>query len=538
AAKKSSATLRRGSGDQATSYASSNVAIRDGGTIVGWLVADVDQTRRQAAYNALTFNLALLFGTLLLVGPFLGYRYSTRQKYLVERQIETMSQRDQMTGLPNKASFLKLVDRQLLQTEGGTTQCALIVCELTDAHAIDQSFGLQAAERAILVTATRLTEIKPERTEIAALERARFGLFMHGVSDAMAVLALAKELTSKLGYALEWQGEQIGMQVHAGIGLSSSDGKDAATLLRSAELALRSAQEQGTPGYGFFNPEIAQDARRRVAVQKAVADATANHSFRLDFQPVYAIRTGELNGFEALIRLHDPELGAISPAEFIPIAEQSGLINRIGAWCLEEACRIAAQWPAHLVVSVNLSPAQFYTGSLIADVRQALDQNQFPSYRLEVEITEGTLLKDSELVLQHLGVLREMGLAVALDDFGTGYSSLSYLWKFPFSKLKIDRSFVAALDEAQSARGILRSIIKLGHGLGLSVTAEGIENTRQFETLRELGCDLAQGFLLDRPARIADLAGIILRNFAKGLTGRTDATTERTRFPSTGTHNG
>jgi EAL domain-containing protein (putative c-di-GMP-specific phosphodiesterase class I) len=325
------------------------------------------------------------------------------------------------------------------------------------------------------------------------------------------------------------------MQVHAGIGLSSSDGDDAPTLLRSAELALRSAQEQGTPGYGFFNPEIAQDARRRVAVQRAVADAVANQSFRLDFQPIYNIRTGELNGFEALIRLHDSELGAISPVEFIPIAEQTGSINRIGAWCLEEACRIASEWPPHLLVSVNLSPSQFYSGSLIADVRSALDRNRFPSYRLEVEITEGTLLKDSELVLQQLGVLRDMGLAVALDDFGTGYSSLSYLWKFPFSKIKIDRSFIQALDETQSARGILRSIVKLGHGLGLSVTAEGIETIKQLGALRELGCDLAQGFLLDRPARVADLAGIILRNFAQGLTRKSrEALTETAKAGQAG----
>jgi EAL domain-containing protein (putative c-di-GMP-specific phosphodiesterase class I) len=282
----------------------------------------------------------------------------------------------------------------------------------------------------------------------------------------------------------------------------------------------RRGQEQGTPGYGFFNAEIAGDARRRVAVQRAVADAVTAQSFRLDFQPIYSIRTGELNGFEALIRLHDAELGAVSPAEFIPIAEQAGLINRIGAWCLQEACRVAAQWPPHLVVSVNLSPAQFYSGSLISDVHQALQESQFPAYRLEVEITEGTLLKDSEIVLQQLGVLREMGLAVALDDFGTGYSSLSYLWKFPFSKLKIDRSFVWALDETQSAKGILRSIIKLGHGLGLTITAEGIENAKQLATLRDLGCDLAQGYLLDRPARVSDLAGIILRNFAKGLQRR------------------
>jgi EAL domain-containing protein (putative c-di-GMP-specific phosphodiesterase class I) len=323
-----------------------------------------------------------------------------------------------------------------------------------------------------------------------------------------------------LGESLVHNGTTISCQCHSGIALSSTDGNTAATLARSAELALLTAREQGTPGYGFFNPEIADDVARRIAVRRAVTRAAETQDFRLDFQPVYNIRTGELNGFEALIRLNDPELGEISPAEFIPVAEQAGLIRQIGAWCLQEACRVAVEWPAHLIVAVNLSPSQFLSGALIGDVRKALEDNRFPSYRLEVEITEGTLLNDSELVLGQLRVLRDLGVAVALDDFGTGYSSLSYLWKFPFSKLKIDRSFVSALDESPSAKGIVRSIIKLGHGLGLTVTGEGIENTKQLGILRDLGCDMAQGYLLDRPARTAELAAIILRNFANGLTRR------------------
>ena len=499
----------------------------DKGKTAGWLVTNVDQIDHQALFFNLAATLSLTASGLLILAPFLGFWYRARQKTVVERQLKILSQHDQLTGLPNIASFLSRIDAELSGSGKDQTQCALIVCEIADLHLIDQNFGQQAADHAVLLTSSRLSEIKAERSEIAYLDHARYGLFVHGVTDAMAVLSLAKELTTRLSEPIGWHGEDITIQVHAGIALSASDGREAAPLLRSAELALRLAQEQGTPGYGFFNPEIAQDTRRRLAVQRAVADAVTARSFRLDFQPVYNIKTGELNGFEALIRLHDAELGSISPAEFIPIAEQAGLINRIGAWCLQEACRVAVQWPPHLTVAVNLSPAQFYSGSLIQDVRQALDLNLFPSYRLEVEITEGTLLKDSELVLQQLRVLRDMGIAVALDDFGTGYSSLSYLWKFPFSKLKIDRSFIQALDETKSARGILRSIVKLGHGLGLTVTAEGIESTKQLAALRDLGCDLAQGYLLDRPAHVTDLAAIILRNFAKGISRKSRETPSR-----------
>ena len=435
----------------------------------------------------------------------------------IEAQVARLSRFDSLTDLPNRAHFLKLVDRHLHDRGAHDRQSALILIEISGVDNLGRTAGQQAVDDVVVRLAHRLVDIGIKDSDVAAIDHVRFGLFLHQAEDAFSVLALAKQLTVELTQEAAIGGHAVPLHVHAGIVLSGSDGNDSLSLLRNAELALQTAQEQGGTGYGFFNPEFAKDARRRIAIQRAISDALANRAFRLDFQPVYSIRTGELNGFEALIRLHDEELGAISPAEFIPIAEQSGLIGRIGSWCLDEACRVASHWPPHLLVSVNLSPSQFYSGTLITDIRQALDANQFPAYRLEVEITEGTLLKDSDLVLQQLSVLREMGVAVALDDFGTGYSSLSYLWKFPFSKIKIDRSFINALNETRSARGMLSSIIKLGHGLGLTVTAEGIETTDQLEVLRQLGCDLAQGYLLDRPARVADLAAIILRNFTRGL---------------------
>jgi predicted signal transduction protein with EAL and GGDEF domain len=502
-------------------FAAIALPIREGGATAGWLVVFVDQSSRQALFFRMAMQVTIAVGSLLVVAPLLGFWYRARQRHDFQRKLEDISQRDPLTGLANRASFVKRIGELL--DPSGERRSALIVCEVSDLDVVGQSYGQEAAENAALLASLRLSQGKPDPCELGCLDRGRFGLFLPDAPDAMAVLSLAKDLTARLAEPVAWGGASHVPKAHAGIGLSASDGKDGPALLRSAELALRSAQEQGAPGYGFFNPEIAQDARRRMAVQKAVADAAAAQAFRLDFQPYYSIRTGELVGFEALIRLHDAELGSISPAEFIPIAERTGLIARIGAWCLEEACRVAALWPPHLTVAVNLSPSQFYAGSLIGDIRHALDLSRVPPYRLEVEITEGTMLKDSELVLQQLRVLRDMGVAVALDDFGTGYSSLSYLWKFPFSKLKIDRSFVSALDETPSARGILRSIVRLGRGLGMTVTAEGIETVHQLTALRELGCDLAQGYLLDRPARIDDLAAIILRNFAKGLKGRDTA---------------
>ncbi|MCB1378149.1 MAG: GGDEF domain-containing protein [Alphaproteobacteria bacterium] len=512
-------------------HASSVVPIFDGTRIFGWLAIDIDQTGRHTLLSVMATKISISVSLLLMAVSVFGFWQRNRHRTWAERKLERLAERDQLTGLRNRAAFLKQTERKI-SGSSKEPHGALILCEAGGAAGIAHQFGQEAEDHLILTTAARLADKVGERGSIAKIGRMSFAIFVDEASDPMDVLTLAKEVTLKLGEDVHWGDQLLVFQANAGIALASSDGTSAEALLRSAELALESARQQGAPGYGFFNPDIAKDTKRRAAVQRAVAAATANQSFRLDYQPVYSFRTGELSGFEALIRLHDDELGFVSPAEFIPVAEQSGLINTIGAWCLAEACRTAAEWPAHLVVAVNLSPSQFLSGSLINDVRQALEAARFPAYRLEVEITEGTLMNDSELVLGQLRLLRDMGVAVALDDFGTGYSSLGYLWKFPFSKLKIDRSFVQALDESASAKGILRSIVKLGHGLGLTVTAEGIETTKQFNTLRDLGCDLAQGYLLDRPARVADLAAIILRNFANGLNSRRGRDSQAARQPA------
>jgi EAL domain-containing protein (putative c-di-GMP-specific phosphodiesterase class I)/GGDEF domain-containing protein len=489
----------------------------------GWLVVNIDQTSRQTLFTTETAKASLAVGLLLVTGPIFGFWFHARRKAQMAQAMVRLSQRDPLTGLTLKTPFLDEVEKALGANSGGA-KSALILCELTGAPAVAQANGQAAEDKLIRDAALNLRTIAAGRADIAVAGRGTFLAFVRDASDPMQVMGLAKEITLTLGGSADAGGIKAGCPTHSGIAVFPTDASTAGDLMRCAELAAHAAKEQGTPGYGFYNSETASDQKRRTAVAKAVAAAVEHDGFRLDFQPVYNVRTGELNGFEALIRFTDKDLGHVSPAEFIPIAEEVGLINEIGGWCLQEACRVAAQWPAHLMVAVNLSPWQFLSGTLINDVRKALEDHQFPAYRLEVEITEGTLLNDSELVLGQLRVLRDMGVAVALDDFGTGYSSLSYLWKFPFSKLKIDRSFIMALDESQSARGILRSIIKLGHGLGLTVTAEGIENVKQLNTLRDLGCDLAQGYLLDRPSRIADLAAIILRNFANGLTRRTRET--------------
>lgn len=425
-----------------------------------------------------------------------------------------------MGFLPQEGVHAALA-RHLAHSEAGERLGALIHCEVTGAAAIAATHGLKAEEQAIREASGRLAALLPAGAVAARAGRGSFLVFLPGTADPMAVVGLARAITGSLAAGVMVEGLRQASACHCGIALVPRDGSTAGELLRSAELALAAAREQETPGYGFFDAQSAAAALRRREVQRAVTAAHASGSLRLVYQPIHQMRSGELVGFEALMRMDDPDLGPVPPSEFIPAAEQAGLITGIGAWALDEACRTAALWPSHLVVAVNLSPAQFLSGAIVQTIRQALERHGLPAYRLEVEITEGTLMKDSELVLGQLRVLREMGVGVALDDFGTGYSSLSYLWKFPFSKLKIDRSFVAALEQTSSAKGMLRSITKLGHGLGMTVTAEGIESQRQLASLRELGCDLAQGYLLGRPSPPDELAAIIMRNFAFHLAGRT-----------------
>ena len=245
-----------------------------------------------------------------------------------------------------------------------------------------------------------------------------------------------------------------------------------------------------------------------------IRDALAKQLFSLAYQPVFELGSRRLKGFEALLRLNYPGHGNVSPAVLIPVAEETGLINAIGAWTVAEACRTALNWPDEYKIAVNLSPVQFRSGSLISSIRDTLQALQFPAYRLELEVTEGLLLEDTDYVKTQLTALEETGVRIVLDDFGTGYSSLSYLWQFHFRKLKIDQSFLRNMEANPQVVGILRAIVALARSLGLPVTVEGVETLEQADLMRSLGCDEAQGYHLGRPMSQTEAAALVLRDLA------------------------
>ena len=435
----------------------------------------------------------------------------------LEADITHLSMHDHLTGLMTRAAFINEVDCALHHNPDVKSKGALIGINLRGIPRISGTLGRHVSDYVISAIAARLNAMPMAGSLKCRLDYSHYAVFLPDLTDALQTMMITKQIIAELSQPIDWVDRPLMFQLGAGVALAKDNDGDASNLVHHADLALKSAMSKGGPGYAFFNPTLALAAKRRVVVLQALHAAIDDHSIHLVYQPYYNAKTGALNGFEALMRMDSKELGPVSPVEFIPVAEESSLIGKLGAWAMAEACRTAANWPSNLTVSVNISPEQFYSGTIVTDVHNALELSSFPAYRLELEVTESTLLKDSEMVLQQLSALREMGCSIVLDDFGTGYSSLSYLWKFPFSKLKIDRAFVHALDSTLMARGMLQSIIALAGNLGLKVTAEGIETHHHVEVLREFNCDYLQGFMLGKPIGPTELAHVILQEFAPQL---------------------
>jgi predicted signal transduction protein with EAL and GGDEF domain len=304
--------------------------------------------------------------------------------------------------------------------------------------------------------------------------------------------------------------EVVTIGISIGIAIAPINGTRPDQLLRNADLALYRAKADGRSVYRFFESQMDSDARERRMLELELRDAMKNGELVLHYQPLVNAEDNQPTGFEALIRWHHPIRGLVAPAEFIPIAEQTSLIIEIGDWTIEQACLAAANWPEHLTVAVNLSAKHFRLSDIALVVRKALTITGLAPQRLELEITEGLLMENPEQVTAKLGEIRDLGVTIVMDDFGTGYSSLSYLLKFPFDKIKIDKSFIDASTEDTVARDILRAIASLGKTLKLKITAEGVETKEQADFLSEIACHQLQGFFFARPLDAIDLPQYLL----------------------------
>jgi predicted signal transduction protein with EAL and GGDEF domain len=327
-----------------------------------------------------------------------------------------------------------------------------------------------------------------------------FAVVMCDVSSPEEVSAQAQRLIEVIGEPYTIQGQQVVVGASIGIAMAPNDGDQAELLLKNADLALAQAQSAGSKKFRYFETEMDARVQARRRLERDLRTAIAEGRLEVHYQPIIDIATGTIAGAEALVRWPHPERGFIPPSEFIPVAEETGLIVPLGAFVLKRACADAAAWPAEAKVAVNISPAQFRAGTVLSAVSEALVHAGLASHRLEAEITEALLLDTSDQVLSTLHALRGLGVRIAMDDFGTGYSSLSYLRRHHFDKIKIDRSFVREIFATPEQQAIVKAIVSLGAGLGMTITAEGIETEQELAWLRSVGCNEGQGYHFS-PAR-------------------------------------
>jgi diguanylate cyclase (GGDEF)-like protein len=378
---------------------------------------------------------------------------------------------------------------------------------------VNDTLGHPVGDELLRLAAERLREcIHPDDT-VARLGGDEFAIVQVGRDQPVNSTSLAGRLIKAIGEPFDVLGHQVVIGASVGIAIAPDDGGNPDQLLKNADLALYRAKEDGRETYRFFEPEMDARMQARRALELDLRKALALCEFALHYQPLVTLASGKINGFEALLRWHHPQRGMVPPAEFIPLAEEIGLIGGIGAWVLKEACMEAAKWPSSLKVAVNLSPAQFKGQKLVLDVIAALGASDLPPWRLELEITEAVLLNDTDATIAVLNDLRRLGVRIAMDDFGTGYSSLGYLRKFPFDKIKIDRSFIHDLAEKPDSLAIVRAVTGLGVSLGITTTAEGVETEDQLERLRTEGCTEVQGYLFSEPKPASEL-GALLRQCA------------------------
>ena len=416
-----------------------------------------------------------------------------------ERRARHIAMHDPLTGLPNRTLFRHRLEQELARARRDDTAVAVLAVDLDRFKHVNDAFGHAIGDALLRAATDRFVSAVRRMDTVARLGGDEFVIIQPGGRQPEGAASLAERLIRLMAQPFELDGRQIVCTLSVGVAFSSARARDAGELLRSADIALYRAKADGRSTFRCFEFDMDTRLRERQSLERDLRAAMAGGEMTLHYQPLANISDRSLIGFEALLRWTHATRGPVSPADFIPLAEETGLIVELGDWVLERACRDAMRWPGDFKVAVNLSPIQFKHRDLPRKVAAVLQRTGLPARRLEVEITEGVLIEDTEATLAILGALKTLGVSISMDDFGTGYSSLSYLKRFPFDKIKIDRSFISHLDSDAGDAAIVRAILAMGHSLGMVATAEGVESDGQLSQLRLEGCDQAQGYLLGRP---------------------------------------
>lgn len=469
------------------------------------------------AVNLPVAILIITYATTLLRAV-LAHGFEFTQRLISQAESERAVRRDVLTRLPNRFSFNERLENAIANAAQFDQKFALLLFTLNNFRDVNDRFGRAMADALLVETAARLRKSTRESDSISRLEGAEFAIIAPRDCRPDQIRSLAKQITEAMRAPFLIEGRELYCKVSIGVAFAPSDGSDANQLLRCVDTALHRATTLGAGPIQFFSATDDEAAARRHTLERDLASALASDQLSLVFQPFLDLGSNRIRGFEALLRWHHPTLGAIPPSEFIPVAEETGLIHDIGQWAVRTACLAAAQWPCDLRVAVNLSVVQLKNKALLDGIRTTLSETGLEPRRLEVEITESVLIANFEDAIALLQSLSFLSVTVALDDFGTGYSSLTYLRKLPLSRLKIDRSFVQDMLTDADCAAIVRALVELAHELRIDVTAEGVESPEQLDHLRRVRCDEAQGYLIGKPVPIGDIPALL-----RGRLVRSDA---------------
>ncbi|MBS4198662.1 EAL domain-containing protein [Bacillus sp. FJAT-49732] len=429
-------------------------------------------------------------------------RNITKQRK-IEKKMERIAYYDADTKLPNRMKFDEILQKRIKKAKKANSEFLIIFLDLDRFKTINDMLGHKSGDKVLKIVAKRIFSVIPKGTYLGRFSGDKFSIIMPDGTDPEAVMQIGQELLQSIQMPLHFENQELYVSASIGISTYPSDGSDNVELMKNADAALNHAKQQGGSSIVFFAGEMNKETWQRIEIERSLRKALENNELYIAYQPIINTKTGKLSTCEALLRWDHPEYGLIPPIQFIPIAEEIGLIHTFGNWVLNNACKQIKEWQEkgieHLSVSVNVSAFQFQNKHFIEEVKKALDYSGLEAKFLHLELTESAMLNHTMEAINTMQILNELGVNISIDDFGTGYSSLSYLKQLPIHRLKIDRSFINHFKTDSREYAIVNAIMTMGHGLGLKVVAEGVETKEQLTLLKKLKCDYIQGYFVEKP---------------------------------------